>query len=216
MRKYIAETIATFALVLCGTGAIVIDDAYNGIITHVGISLTFGLIVMLMVYCFGSISGAHMNPAVTLGLAWSGKFPIRQILPYVLSQLSGAIAASLVIRLFFPLSKMLGATLPQAGIGFVFCIEACMTFFLMLVILQVISNPKETKASGACMIGGMVTLAALVAGPVSGASINPARSIGPALVSGHLTHLWIYILAPVAGAVLAVIFQKIFRSAVPT
>ncbi len=211
IRKYVAEFVGTFALVFCGTGAIVINEVSNGTVGHLGIGLTFGLIVMGMVYSFGHVSGAHLNPAVTLGLWLTGKFKGGQILPYIVVQILGAILASGMLRLIFPEADTLGETLPAGSDMQSFFLELILTYFLMLVILQSTSGPKEQAVLAGLAIGGIVGLEATFAGPICGASMNPARSIGPALVNMNLEQLWIYIAAPILGAVLAVGTFKITR-----
>jgi aquaporin NIP len=209
MRKRLtAEFIGTFALVFCGTGAIVIDQHTGGAVTHVGIAITFGLVVMAMIYAFGEISGAHFNPAVTLGFSTAGLFKAKDILPYIIAQLTGAIAASVVLHLLFPENIMLGSTLPSGSELQSLILEFILTFFLMLVILNVSQGSKETGVLAGIAIGATVLLEAMFAGPVTGASMNPARSVGPAIVSRHLNALWIYILAPVTGAVTASVVWK--------
>ena len=205
MKKYIAEVIGTFALVFCGTGAIVINQESAGVITHHGIALTFGLIVMVMIYALGPVSGAHLNPAVTIAFAVARKFPVKEILPYLISQVAGAMSASLVLHYLFPANQFLGSTLPAGEEMQSFILEVILTFFLMLVIIQVATGSKEQGMFAGLAIGSTVLLEAMFAGPICGASMNPARSLSPAVVSGHLEHLWIYMVAPVSGAILAVV-----------
>ena len=208
MRKYIAETIGTFALVFCGTGAIIINQETNGTITHIGIAITFGLIVMAMIYTFGSISGAHFNPAVSIGFVLAKKFRLKQLFPYIISQLTGAIIASLLLKLLFPENKLLGTTLPTGSDMQSFVLEMILTFLLMMVILNLSHGSKEQGMFAGLAIGSVVLLEAMFAGPISGASMNPARSFAPALVSLHLGKLWIYILAPIVGSLIAVFTWK--------
>lgn len=204
-RKYLAEVVGTFALVFAGTGAIVINDVASGSITHVGIALTFGLIVMAMIYTVGDVSGAHLNPAVTLGFLVAKRFPAREVLPYVISQSAGALSASACLRVLFSDHDKLGATLP-AGIWWQsLVLEFILTAILMFVILSVSTGAKEKGIMAGAAIGAVVALEAMFAGPICGASMNPARSLGPAVVSGHLEYLWIYLLSPIAGALLAVL-----------
>lgn len=206
---YLLEGIGTFALVFCGTGAIVINELTHGVVTHLGIAISFGAIVMAMIYAIGEKSGAHINPAVTIAFAVGKKFPVKEVGPYVLSQLLGACAASFLLKGLFPSSALLGATLPCGTAVQAFVLEGILTFILMLVILQAGNNSKERGAFAGVVIGSVVLLEALFAGPISGASMNPARSLAPALVSGHLSQLWIYLLAPVAGALAAVGIDQI-------
>ena len=204
MRNYTAEFIGTFALVFCGTGAIIINQQSGGTITQPGIAITFGLIIMSMIYALGGISGAHLNPAVSIAFVIKKVFPVKQLPGYITSQLAGGLAASLVLKLLFPLNNFLGTTIPAGTEMQSFVLELIMTFFLMLVIITVADGSKEKGMFAGLAIGSVVCLEAMFGGPVSGASMNPARSIAPALVSGHLEHLWIYILAPVTGAAIAV------------
>ncbi len=202
--KYIAELLGTFALVFCGTGAIIINQQTKGEVSHVGIAITFGLIVMAMIYSLGNISGAHLNPAVTIAFTLAKRFKVKQVLPYIVSQLSGAFLASFVLHYLFPANDTLGTTLPSGSEMQSFILEFILTFFLMLVIINVATGSKEQGMFAGLAIGSTVLLEAMFAGPVCGASMNPARSIAPAFVSGHIEHLWIYIIATVLGAASAI------------
>ena len=204
VRRCAAEGIGTFALVFAGTGAIVVDSISGGAISHMGIAAVFGLIVMTMIYSVGDISGAHLNPAVTVGFWLSGRFERRNVLPYVTGQCAGAVAASMLLALAFPEADTLGITRPSAGILPSFCFEVVLTAILMFVILGVSTGAKEKGIMAGIAVGGTVALCALFGGPVSGASMNPARSLGPAIVSGDLAGFWIYLSAPVLGAAVAV------------
>ena len=204
MKKLVAEFIGTFALVFAGTGAIVINDLSRGGITHVGIALTFGLVVLAMIYTLGDISGAHLNPAVTSAFWLSGRFAGQQVFPYILAQCFGAIAASVILHFLFPTHSTLGATLPAGSDMQSFVLELILTLILMFVILNVSAGAKEKGVTAGIAIGAAIGLEAMFAGPICGASMNPARSLAPAIVSGHLEHLWIYLAAPVIGACLAV------------
>ena len=203
-RSYLAECIGTFALVFCGTGAIVIDQQSGGSVSHAGVAITFGLVVMSMIYSLGDISGAHLNPAVTIAFTVAKRFPARSAVGYITSQLVGALFASLVLKLMFPTNQLLGATLPAGSDMQSLVLEIILTFFLMLVILNGATGSKEQGMFAGLAIGSVVGLEAMFAGPICGASMNPARSIAPAVVSGHLAHLWLYIIAPIVGAALAV------------
>lgn len=207
-KKLIAESIGTFTLVFCGTGAIVINQESGGAVTHPGIAATFGLVVMAMIYTFGAVSGAHFNPAVTLAFSSTDRFERRFALPYLGAQIAGAMAASLTLAFLFPANNTLGATLPAGSAVQSFILELLLTFFLMLVILFVSQGSRETQPFAAIAIGGTVLLEAMFAGPICGASMNPARSIAPAIVSGHLEHLWVYLTAPIAGAGLAALVWR--------
>ncbi|MFZ3090884.1 MAG: aquaporin [Nitrospirota bacterium] len=212
MKKYIAEFFGTFALVFAGTGAIIINDVSGGVITHVGIALTFGLVVMAVIYAVGDISGAHLNPAVSFAFWASRRFPGRSVLPYIISQCSGALLASLTLRLLFMEHPTLGSTLPAGPVVQSFVMEIILTGFLIFVILNVSSGAKEKGLMAGIAVGAVVGLEALFAGPISGASMNPARSLAPALLSGNLNALWIYIAAPIFGSYLGVMACRGIRN----
>jgi aquaporin Z len=199
-----AEAFGTFCLVFAGTGAVVIDEATGGSVSHVGVALTFGLVVMVLVYALGRVSGCHINPAVTLGLFTAGKFPAARVVPYVVSQCLGALAASGVLRLLFPESVMLGATVPAGSAVQALVLEFMLTGFLMFVILSMSKAEKAEQMLTGLVVGAVIGLEALFAGPITGASMNPARSLGPAVVSLQLGSVWIYLVAPIAGAVASV------------
>jgi aquaporin Z len=205
MRRLAAELLGTFALVFAGTGAIIINDSTGGGVSHVGIALTFGLVVLAMIYAVGDVSGAHLNPAVTLGFFAARRFPARWVWLYVLSQCAGALLASGLLRCLFPSHSSLGATLPAGSALQSFILEIVLTWLLMFVILSVSVGPKEKGVMAGIAVGAVIAFEALFAGPISGASMNPARSLGPALVAGELNALWIYLTAPVLGAGLAVL-----------
>jgi aquaporin Z len=204
MKKYLAEFLGTYALVFAGTGAIVIDQQTHGSITHVGVAITFGLIVMSMIYTFGDISGAHLNPAVSIAFTVAKKFPLKELFPFIISQFAGALLASFTLRLLFPASQFLGATIPIGSDAQSFILEFILTFFLMLVIVNVAKGSKEQGMFAGLAIGSVVALEAMFAGPICGASMNPARSLAPALISGQIDHLWIYLTATTIGAVSAI------------
>jgi len=208
MNKLLSELLGTFTLVFVGTGAIVINDVSGGVIGHAGIALTFGLVVMAMIYTFGEVSGAHLNPAVTLGFAVAGRFEWKNVSGYVLAQIIGAVAASGVLHWLFPAHEKLGATLPAGSAMQSVVLELILTAILMLVILRISTGAKEKGITAGIAIGGVIALEAMFAGPICGASMNPVRSLAPALVSGHLEHLWIYLAAPTLGALLAVPLAK--------
>jgi aquaporin NIP len=210
-RKYVAEFIGTFGLVFAGTGAIIINDVTSGAVTSVGVGLTFGMIVLTMIYAIGDVSGAHLNPAVTLGFFAARRLEGKMILPYVLSQFSGALVASLLLRGLFPQHATLGTTMPAGSAFQSLVLEIVLTALLMFVILNVSVGAKERGITAGIAVGSVIALEALFAGPISGASMNPARSLGPALVSQQLAHLWIYLVAPVTGALLAVVACRCVR-----
>jgi len=204
MKRLVAELFGTFFLVFAGTGAVVVNDVRGGPITHVGIALTFGLVVLALIYAFGEVSGAHFNPAVTLGFTAAGRFPARDIPGYLAAQTTGALAASGFLRILFPAHAALGATLPAGSTMQSFLLEVVLTWFLMLVVLRISTGAKEKGITAGIAVGAVIGLEAMFAGPICGASMNPVRSLAPALVSGNLGSLWIYLTAPVLGALLAV------------
>ncbi len=208
----LAEALGTFALVFAGTGAIVIDGIAGGVIGHLGVALSFGLVVMVMIQAVGDVSGAHLNPAVTVGFWLSGRLERQRVLPYAIAQLAGAVVASAVLRAMFPEHGGLGATLPREGFVVAsVALEVLLTGALMFVILSVSTGAQEKGITAGIAIGATVGLAALFAGPISGASMNPARSLGPALLSGQPEWLWIYLTAPFLGAWLAVGACRVVR-----
>ncbi len=213
MRRGLAEFLGTFTLVFAGTGAIVVNQVQSGVVTHPGIAAVFGLIVAAMIYTFGDVSGAHLNPAVTLAFTAAGRFPARQVPLYLAAQFLGAIAASALLWHLFPGVKTLGATLPAGSAQQSFIFEVILTLILMLVILQVSTGAREKGITAGLAIGATVGLEALFAGPICGASMNPARSLGPALVSGRLAEIWIYLIAPTLGALLAIPLHRILHPA---
>jgi aquaporin Z len=214
MKNYLAELIGTFVLVLLGTGAVTVDQQFAGIITHAGVSLTWGLAVTAMIYAFGNTSGAHINPAVSIAFTLAGRFNIKKLPGYIVSQLTGAISASFILKFLFPLNNYLGATMPSGTETQSFILEFLLTFFLMFVVFIFAHGSKETGRYAAISIGAVVGLEAYFAGPLCGASMNPARSIAPAIASGHLEHLWIYIIAPITGAALAFPAWKYLAAAI--
>jgi aquaporin Z len=211
MKNYIAEFIGTFAMIFCGTGAMTINEVTGGDVTHVGIGITWGLIVMAMIYAFGEISGAHFNPAVSIAFAYAKKFSWKEVPKYIFFQVAGAFAASLLLMWLFPKSELLGATIPSVDIWRAFVLELILTFFLMVVIINVSTGSKEIGMMAGIAIGSVVLLEALFAGPITNASMNPARSLAPNIVSGNIKGLWLYILAPIIGALLAVVSCKFVK-----
>jgi aquaporin NIP len=212
MRRLAAEAIGTFALIFAGTGAIVINDETGGTVSHVGVALTFGLVVLAMIYAIGDVSGAHLNSAVTLGFFVARRFPGRSVLPYVISQCAGAFLASLGLRLLFPDHATLGATLPRGPALQSFLLEVLLTCLLMFVILSVSTGAKEKGITAGIAVGSVIGLEALFAGPICGASMNPIRSLAPAVVSLHLESLWVYLTAPTLGACAGVLACRCIQS----
>lgn len=211
MKKYIAEFIGTFSMIFCGTGAMTINEVTGGDVTHVGIGITWGLIVMAMIYAFGDISGAHFNPAVSIAFAYAKKFAWKEVPKYIIAQVLGAFAASFVLLFLFPDSELLGSTIPKVDVWRAFVLELLLTFFLMVVIINVSTGSKEVGMMAGLAIGSVVLLEALFAGPITNASMNPARSLGPNIVSGNVQDLWLYMAAPVLGALLAVVSCKLVK-----
>jgi aquaporin NIP len=211
MKKYISEFIGTFSMIFCGTGAMTVNEVTGGEVTHVGIAITWGLIVMAMIYAFGETSGAHFNPAVTIAFAFAKKFAWKEVPKYITAQILGAFAASLVLWFLFPASETLGATIPTVDVWRAFVLELLLTFFLMVVIINVSTGSKEMGIIAGIAVGGVVLLEAMFAGPITNASMNPARSIGPNIVSGNIEGLWLYILAPIIGAILAVVSCRLIK-----
>lgn len=205
MRRAFAECLGTFCLVFAGCGAIVIDGVTGGAVGHLGIALTFGLVVMAMIYALGDVSGAHLNPAVTLAFAAAGRLPWREVAPYALGQVAGAFAATGLLAALFPAHATLGATIPFQGlVAQAFFLEVVLSAILMFTILNVSTGAQEKGAMAGVAVGGVIALEALFAGPLCGASMNPARSLAPALLSGETATLWVYMIAPVLGTLLAV------------
>ncbi len=204
MKSLLAEFLGTAALIFAGTGAIVVNDVSGGAIGHAGIALTFGLIVLAMIYTLGDVSGAHLNPAVTIGFCAARRFPATRVVPYVAAQILGAVAASALLRVLFPQHPTIGATIPSGSAAQSFILEIVLSFLLMFVILSVSTGAKEKGITAGIAIGAIIALEAMFAGPICGASMNPARSLGPALMSADFSVLWIYLTAPVLGTLLAI------------
>ena len=204
IKKYFAEGIGTFALVFAGCGAIVVDETGIGNIGHLGISMIFGLVIMAMIYSYGDISGAHFNPAVTISFWAARRISFKDAGRYIAAQIIGAVLAAAILRMMFPDFITLGVTAPTGHIVQSFILEMLLAFFLMTVILNVSTGHMEKGIMAGISIGAAVFIAAALGGPVSGASINPARSLGPALLAGDFSHLWIYMTAPILGTVAAV------------
>jgi aquaporin NIP len=211
VRLLAAEFVGTFALVFAGCGAIMVD-AKTGALGQVGVALTFGLVIMAMVYATGHLSGAHINPAVTIAFTLSRHFPGRDAAAYVVAQLAGASAGALALLAVWPdRPGELGATVPTVGVGSALVYEVLLTAFLMFVIMAVATDTRAVGAAAAIAIGGTVGLDALFGGPVTGASMNPARSFGPALAAGEWQDFWLYVLGPVVGAGLGAFAYQLVR-----
>lgn len=203
-RMLCGEAFGTFCLVFVGTGAMIVNEVTDGGVTHVGVALTFGLVVMALVYALGKSSGCHINPAVTLGLYAAGRCERLLVAPYIGSQCAGALVASGTLRALFPESRTLGATIPAGSDIQSLVLEFLLTLILMVVVLSMSFGGSEEKSLAGIAIGGVIGFEALFAGPISGASMNPARSLAPAVVAMHLDHVWIYLVAPIAGALASV------------
>lgn len=215
-RRALAEGFATFALVVAGCGAIIANQHSNGGLGVVGIGLVFGLIIMVMIYATGHLSGAHINPAVTIAFAVTRHFPGRDAIAYIGAQFAGAILGALVLLAVWPdKPAALGATVPSVGVGSAVVYEVILTAFLMFVIMAVATDTRAVGAAAAIAIGGTVGLDAIFGGPVTGASMNPARSLGPALASGTWTDFWVYLVGPLVGAALGALAYQIVRGEHP-
>lgn len=208
MKKYLAEFIGAFAIVFYGCGAVAVDSVRGGIIGHVGINVAFGVIVMVMIYSFGNVSGAHFNPAVTIAFLVAKKFDKKLVVPYLISQLLGGFVGALVLKLLIPNAATYGQNIPAGTLAQAFGFEVLMTFFLMLIIHSVSTGHMEKGIMAGVAIGGYIAIEGYIAGPFSSSSMNPARSLGPAIISGDYTMLWVFMVAPVLGAVLASLVRK--------
>jgi aquaporin NIP len=200
VRAHVAEFIGTFALVFAGCGAIAV-----GKLPDTGVALAFGLVIAVMIYALGHISGAHFNPAVSIGFAIGRHFPWSRVVTYAIAQIAGATTGALVLRFILGSDRPLGVTAPAGSDVQSLAMEAVLTFFLMLVITAVATDARAVGEAAALAIGGTVALDSLVGGPISGASMNSARSLGPALVSGDLSHIWVYVAGPILGAAVAAV-----------
>jgi aquaporin NIP len=211
LNRISAEVFGSFCLIFAGTGAIVINDVAGGTITHMGVALVFGLVVMAMVHAVGDISGAHINPAVTLGMYAAKRLPAVLVIPYLLAQFAGGFAASGLLKLLFPDHPTLGGTTPAGPVWQSFILEVVLTWILMAVVLRVSSGPKERGMFAGITVGSVIAVEAMFAGPICGASMNPMRSVTPAVTSGNLDSLWIYVAAPLIGSLLAVVTAPLLR-----
>ena len=211
LRRLVAEAVGTFALVFAGCGAIMVDSD-TGALGHVGVAISFGLVIMVMIYAVGHISGAHFNPAVTLGFALTRHFPLPRVGLYWAAQIAGALVAALLLRASLGNVAGVGVTLPSGSDGQAFLWEAVLSFFLMFVIMAVATATRAVGEAAAIAIGGTVGLDAMFGGPVTGASMNPARSLGPAIASGELSSIWVYLAAPLLGAAAAAFVYQFLRA----
>jgi aquaporin NIP len=211
VRRLLAEFLGTYAMIFAGTGAIVVNQLTGGALTHLGVALTWGLIVMVMIYTFGDLSGAHLNPAASIAFMAAGRFAPRDLLPYLVAQIGGALAASTTLHFLFPANATLGSTIPSGSTTQSLLLEFLLTLILMIVILNVSHGAKEKGITAGIAVGATIGLEAIFAGPICGASMNPARSLAPALVSGHTEHLWVYLAAPIAGALAAIPLFTLLR-----
>ena len=216
-RRSLAEGLAAFALVFAGCGAVVTNAVYDGALGAVGVALVFGLVIMVMVYATGHLSGAHINPAVTIAFTITRHFPARDAAAYVAAQVAGAVAAALVLlAVWTDQPAALGATVPSVGVGSALVYETILTALLMFVIMAVATDTRAVGAAAAIAIGGTVGLDALFGGPVTGASMNPARSLGPALAAGEWESFWVYVAAPILGALLGALAYQLVRGEEPS
>lgn len=213
LPRYAGELVGTFLIVFVATGVVVENEVANGVITHAGIAIATGLIVTVMVYSLGHLTGAHFNPAVSLAFAVGRHFPVRDLIPYWLAQLAGATLASVLVRVVFGDVGALGSNLPGLADGRALVLEVVLTFTLMFVITAVATDTRAAGQGAALAIGFTVLLAVMFAGPASGASMNPARSFGPALISNTWAHQWIYLVGPMAGAVCGLLTYEYLRKA---
>jgi aquaporin NIP len=212
VKAYIGELIGTFILLMCGTGAIIVHQETQGAVTHVGICIVWGLVVMALIYGLGEVSGCHINPAVTIALSLVGLFEWKHVLPYILAQVIGAFLASFCLHLMFPANEGLGGTYPSGAAGQSWLLEVFLTAFLMLTVLLTTQGKKESALVMAPIaIGAVVLLEALFAGPISGASMNPARSLAPAVLSGKVADVWIYLTATPLGAAVGAGIWRVLR-----
>jgi MIP family channel proteins len=211
LRRLVAEAVGTFALVFAGCGATMVDSD-TGALGHVGVAISFGLVIMVMIYAVGHISGAHFNPAVTLGFALTRHFPLPRVGLYWAAQMAGALVAALLLRASLGNVAGVGVTLPSGSDGQAFLWEAVLSFFLMFVIMAVATDTRAVGEAAAIAIGGTVGLDAMFGGPVTGASMNPARSLGPAIASGELSSIWVYLAAPLLGAAAAAFVYQFLRT----
>lgn len=214
IRRLGAEFVGTFFLVLIGPGAVMVNAWSHGAIGHVGVSLAFGFVVLALVYALGHLSGAHLNPAVTMAFWSVRRFPRRDVLPYIFAQCIGAVSASVVLRATLGLIGNMGATLPAISTGGTLAVEFLLSFVLMFVVMAVATDARVPSGFAPIAVGLTVGFCALMGGPLTGASMNPARSLGPALVGGLWDRQWLYWVSPVLGMIAAAYVYEGLRSAV--
>ncbi len=212
MKKYLSEFIATFVLLFVGTGSVVVNQQTGGALGLPGIAAVWGLVIIALIYAFGDISGTHINPAVTIAFAVDKRFEWKEVPFYLVFQLAGALTASGLLKFLFPLNATLGITQPSGTVMQSLILEIVMTFILMIVVLRVSVGAKEKGITAGIAIGATVWFLVLFGGPISGASLNPTRSIAPAVVTGNLQNLWIYLVGPISGALLAVVLHRAVHS----
>jgi aquaporin NIP len=212
VKALVAEMVGTFTLVFAGTGAIASNALHDGALGDVGIALTFGLVIMAMIYATGHISGAHFNPAVTLAFALTRHLPAQRVIPYWIAQVWGAVMGSLAVRFLIGNGGGLGVTHPSVGLPEGVIIEVILTFILMFVIMAVATDTRAVGQAAAIAVGGTIAMLAMFAGPLTGASMNPARSLGPALVAGDYADLWVYFVGPILGAALGALTYRALRT----
>jgi aquaporin Z len=212
MKKILAEYLATFMLLFVGTGVVIVNQQTNGVVGLQGIATVWGFIIIALIYAFGDVSGTHINPAVTIAFAVDKRFAWKDVPSFVAAQFAGAISASLLLKFLFPENQTLGITLPTGSVTQSFILEVFMMFILMMVILRVSTGAKEKGITAGIAIGGTVWLLVLFGGPISGTSLNPARSFAPALVTFNFESLWIYLTAPVIGSLSAVFVHWLFET----
>lgn len=212
MKRYLSEYLATFILIFCGTGSVVVHQTLGGALGLTGIAAVWGFVIIALIYAFGDISGAHLNPAVTVAFAVDKRFEWKEVPFFIMAQFAGAVGASLTLHFLFPASTTLGITKPAGSDMQSFILEVIMTFIIMMIILRVSVGAKEKGITAGIAIGATVWLLVLFGGPVSGCSLNPTRSLAPALVTGHFEGLWIYLTAPFIGMISAVFAHRILHN----
>lgn len=210
-KKIFSEILGTYSLVLFGCGAVVVDTLYGGIVGHLGINIIFGAIIMIMIYSIGDISGAHMNPAVTFAFYLDKQVELKTLITYAISQTIGALLAAYTLKLLFPSAVLLGNTIPSGSHVQTFVAEVLFSFLLFMLIINVSEGPKETGIMAGIAIGSYIMIAGMINGPIGGNSLNPARTIGPAVASMNFHGFYIYLIAPLLGTGIASKASRLFR-----